>query len=91
MADADVSYDPRVYDAGTEDLIEIIRKTPASIGTLMVIGHNPAAAGLVAALIDDDAIEFPTAALAVVELAGSWPEVAVGRGRLTMLWTPKGS
>ena len=42
--------EPRLYEADSEDVAEIIRQTPASVRTLMYIGHNPAAAGLVGQL-----------------------------------------
>jgi phosphohistidine phosphatase len=90
VAGADVRYDPAAYDAGADDLVEIVRDTPADIGTLLIIGHNPAVADLVAVLTGD-AIEFPTSALAVIELPAGWQQVASGSGHLTLSWTPKGS
>ncbi len=87
----EVSYDQRIYDAGLEDLFEIIRETPASIGTLMIIGHNPAVHELVLALTGDRHIEFPTCALAVIDLAVDWAETSAADGRLARFWTPKGN
>ncbi len=86
----EVSYDERIYDAGMEDLFEIIRATPAAAGTLMIIGHNPAVHELVRALTGDREIDFPTCALAVIELAGAWADTSVQGGRLATFWTPKG-
>jgi phosphohistidine phosphatase SixA len=33
--------------------------------------------------------ELPTAAIAVIDLAGDWASLAPGTGELTALWTPK--
>ncbi len=89
-AAGEVSYDERIYDAGMEDLFEIIRATPATVGTLMIIGHNPAVHELVRALTGDREIDFPTCALAVIELAGGWADTSMQGGRLATFWTPKG-
>ena len=90
-AGGEVSYDPRIYDAGTEDLFELIKETPAEVSTLMIVGHNPAAHELVLALTGDRDIEFPTCALAVIDLPGAWEQVPADGGRLALLWTPKGA
>jgi phosphohistidine phosphatase len=89
-APGEVSYDERIYDAGMEDLFEIIRATPATVGTLMIIGHNPAVHELVRALTGDREIDFPTCALAVIELAGGWADTSMQGGSLATFWTPKG-
>jgi phosphohistidine phosphatase len=37
-----VTFDRRVYEAAAADLLALIRQTPAAVGTLLLIGHNPA-------------------------------------------------
>jgi phosphohistidine phosphatase len=37
-----VSFDRGVYEAGAADLLDLARQTPAAVGTLLLIGHNPA-------------------------------------------------
>jgi phosphohistidine phosphatase len=90
-AGGEVSYDPRVYDAGMEDLFELIKETPAEVCTLMIIGHNPAAHDLVLALTGDRDIEFPTCALAVIDMPEAWRQMPAAGGRLALLWAPKGA
>ena len=86
-----MSYDARIYDAGPEDLLEIIEETPVGVGTLMIVGHNPAAHELVLALTGERGIfAFPTCALAVIDLPGAWEHASAGGGRLALFWTPKG-
>jgi phosphohistidine phosphatase len=68
--------------------MEIIAATPATLTSLMYVGHNPAAAELAADLTGTE-LAFPTAALAVIGLPGPWAELAAGVGELTASWTPR--
>ena len=34
-------YEDRLYDATPETIVAIVKETPAAIGTLVVVGHNP--------------------------------------------------
>jgi phosphohistidine phosphatase len=69
---------------------------PADIGSLMVIGHNPASQMLVLKLADgsgDHIAEvqnkFPTGGLATLELSCDWAELGPGCARLTAFVRPK--
>lgn len=83
----EVSNDPRLYDASAEQLVAIIRQTGPEVRTLMYVGHNPAAQQLAAALTGQRQ-EFPSAAIAVIELAGNWASAAPGAGKLAASWAP---
>jgi phosphohistidine phosphatase len=63
-----VATDERLYHADAGQLLEIIRETGDDVRTLMYVGHNPAAAELVAGLTGSEP-HFPTAAIAVVAAA----------------------
>jgi len=80
--------DRRLYEADSEEVAEIIRQTPATVRTLMYIGHNPAAAGLVGQLTGSEPV-FPTAAIAVIALPGQWSELAAGDGEIVASWSPR--
>jgi phosphohistidine phosphatase len=84
----DVSIDTRLYSAGAEDVLAIVGETPAEAGTLLYVGHNPAAAELVAILTGTEP-HFPTAAIAVIEVPASWDELAAGDGDLAASWIPE--
>ena len=86
-ADAKVSNDPRLYDASVDELLDVIRKTGADVGTLMYVGHNPAAQQL-ADTLTGQRPEFPSAAIAVIDLTGDWPDVGPGSGKLAASWAP---
>jgi phosphohistidine phosphatase len=78
----------RLYQADADDVAEIIRAVPETAATVLYIGHNPAAAEL-AALLTGAEPDFPTAAIAVVRLAGDWASLAAHRGELIASWVPK--
>jgi phosphohistidine phosphatase len=83
----EVVMDERLYDANAGDLLRIFADTRASIGTLLYVGHNPAAAEAARALTFTP-VDFPTSAIAVVAIAGGWPELADGAGELVATWAP---
>jgi phosphohistidine phosphatase len=82
------SADGRLYQADVADLVDVIAATPAALSTLMYVGHNPAAAELVAHLTGAEA-GFPTSAIAVIGLPGPWTELPAGNGELVASWTPR--
>ncbi len=84
-----VSFDRRVYDAGAQDLLDIVREQPDEAGVVMTVGHNPASQQLAVDLTGRHDLPFPTCALAVIRLTGSWVDAAHGSGELTTLWTPR--
>ena len=70
----DVLVERRLYQADADDLAEIIRQTSPEVGTLLYIGHNPEAAGLVGLLTGTEP-DFPTAAIAVIAVPGDWADL----------------
>lgn len=91
--------EPRIYEAPAERLLGVVRETPDSVRTLMLVGHNPGMEDLARTLIgfgDRYAFarlqqKFPTAGIAVVDLdAESWGEIVPRQGRLDRFVTPKG-
>ncbi len=87
---AEVSYEPRMYLTDTGELLDIIARIPGKPGTVLMVGHNPAFHQLVADLTGRHEPTFPTSALAVIRLPGSWRHAAPGSGELASLWTPHG-
>ena len=84
-----VSFDRRVYDAGADDLLDLVREQPDEAGVVMTVGHNPASHQLAVDLTGRSDFPFPTCALAVIRLGVSWADTAPGSGDLTALWTPR--
>ncbi len=89
-----------LYAAGADSAFDLIREAAADVTTFVVVGHNPTMA-YIAELIDDgegdaDAttglvtLGFPTSALAVFTLSGSWADLGPGTGRLEALYSGDG-
>jgi phosphohistidine phosphatase len=81
---AEPVFDERVYDNTVEDLLEILRETPAQVTTLAVVGHNPGIQDLAVALDDgrgDDAgrseltTKYRTSGVAVFDVSDAWAEL----------------
>ena len=93
-----VSYDDRLYNAGPDALLAVIREADRSARTQLVIGHNPGLHEIARRLIAAGDVEarerlnegLPTAGLAVIDFAGdSWRTLHVHGGRLERFVTPR--
>ena len=76
-----------VYEAGPDDLLELVREADEDTRVLMVVGHNPTIERLQAWLSGDDR-GFPAGAVAIVEFDGSWADLQPGDGRLVDFTVP---
>jgi phosphohistidine phosphatase len=93
-------FEDRVYGASIADLLNLARQTPAAIGTLLIVGHDPAMRGLTLELGGDppgDAeaealarvrAKYPTAAIAVLSLSGNWSELGPNQAQLATFVAP---
>src|SRR5690348_7185120 len=81
-----VMFERRVYDAGAQDLLDLVNEQPDDARRLLMVGHNPASQQLVAWLTGRSDIPFPTSALAVIRVSETWAAVAPGGGKLAELW-----
>jgi phosphohistidine phosphatase len=92
---ADVQIEPELYAATARDLLEVLHKVPDEVESVMLIGHNPGIQDLTLSLaITGSEIprvrrKFPTAALATLQLNGTWRELAPGSAELVSLVKPK--
>jgi phosphohistidine phosphatase len=91
-ASPQVVSDPRLYEADAPDLVEIFSETGPEVRSLMYVGHNPAAADVTEFFVGRP-VDFPTAAIAIIALNGSWSELspasAAGTGELVASWIPR--
>ena len=91
--------EPQLYGASAEEVLDRLRRLPEDVGSVMVIGHNPALQMLVLRLARRDgdgdvarsAVErkLPTGALATLTFECAWAELAAGRAHLAGFLTPK--
>ncbi|GAA3169714.1 histidine phosphatase family protein [Blastococcus jejuensis] len=91
--------EPRIYDNTVEALLAAIRETPDDVSTLALVGHNPSIGELAHALDDGQgspaarqALDagFPTGAVAVFVVGGSFGELEPGGARVSDFARPEG-
>jgi phosphohistidine phosphatase len=88
-----VTFEPRAYAASAMTLLYLVREVPAGCHTAMLVAHNPGVADLASALTqppdaDVAPLRFPTAAVAVLDFPGDWPDLAPSQAHLTAYTTP---
>ena len=93
-----VSQEPRVYEAGAGPLLGLVKETPRTAHSLLLIGHNPGLSEFASMLIASGEVEarqrliekFPTAALAVIDFAfDDWEKLHPHSGRLDRFVVPR--
>lgn len=94
-----INWDRRVYLASSATLIDVLREQDASLGAILLVGHNPGLEDVIFDLVPDDGSsplrdiaedKFPTATFAVLELdIDDWAELAEGSARLVHLTRPR--
>lgn len=74
----DAHWDRRIYLASTPTLFDVIRDLPDDADSVLMSGHNPGLEELILELVPDDGasplredveVKFPTASIAVMDLA----------------------
>ncbi|MEV8372250.1 histidine phosphatase family protein [Kribbella sp. NPDC056861] len=94
----DIWYDRRIYSAGTDELLEVIRDVPAEVRTVVMVGHAPGIPWLADELALDgtspNRIEltqkYPTSGLAVLHHTARWTDLAVDDADLVEYVIPRG-
>lgn len=75
-----------LYEAGVDDVVELLRGLPADVAAAIVVGHNPTMHATVHTLADggdDTALQqlddrgFPTASVAVLVSDASWSDMVI--------------
>jgi len=91
-----VRIEPSLYSFESDQLLDRLREVPADVGSVMLIGHNPAMQELASHLafegdrLDELRQSFPTAALAELEIPrSSWVQLTPGSGRLERFVVPR--
>ncbi len=92
------TYEERLYNAGGDAILKVIRQIGGIARTLLVIGHNPGLHDLARALIASGDVEWrerlneglPTAGLVVLDFAvENWRKLHAHAGRLERFVTPR--
>jgi phosphohistidine phosphatase len=82
--DVEPELERALYSAGTESVLDLLRETDPEVESVLVVGHNPTMASLVAVLDDgegDDGaasvltMDYPTSAVTVFSYRGDWADL----------------
>lgn len=84
-----VTLEPRLYETGWPQLLEVVRETPPSVGTLLLVGHNTGLENLTTALAGPLPGKFATAACAALAFDGAWDRLRPGEAALAAFQRPK--
>lgn len=89
LAGLEPRFDERIYDAAPGDLLSIVQCADNSIGSLMMIGHNPGFERLASRLTGQH-VELPTGSLAEIAVpVEQWSEAGGGAAKLVRLLKPR--
>jgi phosphohistidine phosphatase len=86
-----VRHEPRVYEATVLGLLMLVRELPDEHRVVTIVGHNPGIAELVVGLATpppQPPASFPTAAVAVLGLPGSWSPAGPAEATLLAFAVP---
>jgi phosphohistidine phosphatase len=93
-----VIHEERLYNAGSEAILALVKETEPAVRTLLLVGHNPGLHDLARLLIATGDVEarerlnenLPTSGLAVIDFAGKdWRKVHPHGGRLERFVSPR--
>lgn len=96
-AETRIEIEDDLYGASAVHLLNRLRRVPAEVDSVMVIGHNPGLEDLADLLVgagEPDlrqrlAAKFPTGALAGLAVPGHWLELSRGQATLTAYVVPR--
>lgn len=93
-----IATDDRLYGAGPDELLDVIREADPASHSLLLIGHNPGLQDFAEVIIASGEIEarqqlnekLPTAGLVVIDFAlDEWRRIHPQSGRLDRFITPQ--
>jgi phosphohistidine phosphatase len=94
-----VTMVPDLYQADVDDVVHAVAGVEGDVGTLLVVGHEPAMSGTATALAGPESTaddltrlraKYPTSGLAVLRFDGAWADIAPGTGVLERFAVPRG-
>jgi phosphohistidine phosphatase len=93
LGEPEVVFDERLYGATDDELLSCLREASPAVSSIMLVGHNPGIADLMALLAErrsglPDAV--PTGALVTLRFAAeSWGELGASTGKLDGFVVPR--
>lgn len=86
----------QLYGASADELLEVLRTSPASARTVLLIGHEPGVSDLVLSLAAPSAltaqveVKFPTSGIAALTHSLDWDEMSPEHAQLIAFTIPRG-
>lgn len=90
-----INWDPRIYGAGTEDLLEVLAEVPAKASTVLLIGHNPGMEFLFSFLAEKNGAFDPelsmikTATAVILDMPDNWKNLESGCAKFIKIQHPR--
>jgi phosphohistidine phosphatase len=88
----EIEFDERLYGATEGELLNRLREVPTSVGSVLLVGHNPGTAQLLTLLVGPGTplpAEVPTGALASLSFRAGWDELRPGLASLDAFVVPR--
>ena len=89
-----VRFEAQIYEAWSDTLLALVRQLPDDVTTAVLVGHGPGLPDLAERLNrlsgDGPVGDFPTSAIALFTVSGSWDELGPGTAGLTAYEVPRG-
>lgn len=82
IKDLQIHWDPRIYEATTEELLNVLADCPSHAKRVLLVGHNPGLESLLMYLCGsnitrpDDGKLLPTTALAYLKMPEVWADLS---------------
>jgi phosphohistidine phosphatase len=94
LGTAPVRFESAVYEAWSDTLLDLLRALPATVGTVVLVGHGPGVPDLAERLNrtsgDGPLGKFRTSAIASFAVVSGWDELGPGTAVLTAFEVPRG-
>ena len=83
VADRPLVVEPKIYGAGVDELVELIRGFDEGLGSVLVVGHNPTLSELCHRITGEELGELSTCSVVTLRVpSGTWG--SVGRAKLDL-------
>jgi len=95
LAESGITWEPRIYGAEMETLLDVLSACPPEKQRVMLIGHNPGLEMLLRYLAGETFETshahnpMPTAALASLDMPDNWEDLDAGAGQLISIIRPR--
>jgi phosphohistidine phosphatase len=95
LAESSITWEPRIYAADVQTLLDVLGAYPPGEQRVMLIGHNPGLEMLLRYLAGEtfessqDHNPMPTAALASLDMPDNWEGLDAGAGKLLSITYPR--